>query len=153
MKIYVHYRSICTHSEREEKEFGSWSEDIDFSIAGVSTRESRQYSNEQFDVDFDAVPGDTVFVLYMTYSTGDSFGSSSGNGEIIWVFSDRLVAQEALLRWQHACDVHNTDWHSDNKQQFCSFRVDGGRYIKLNNVVFGYFERLSSLELVPMTLE
>lgn len=152
MEVFVHYDSRCIHSERAEEQFGSWSEENQFTLEDVSTKRSNRYCNDQFDVEFDAKPGDTVHVLYMIYGSGDSFGNSSGHGEILWVFKDRLLAEEALKRWQYACDLHG-DWRHDNKQQSCTFHVDGGRWIKLSNPVYGYFERLTTLELRAMILQ
>lgn len=147
MKVYVQHSSYCDHSERAEEQYGSWSESHTFTVRGASAEHSRLFDGEAFDVDFYAGYGETVYVLAMTYGTGDSFGSSTGNGEILWVFKDPLIAREAKMRWQHACNVHGKDWRNDGKQQSCTFRVDGGRYVKLSNPVYGCFEHLESLEL------
>ena len=153
MKVYVQYSSYCNGSEQSEEPYGAWSADHTFTVEGVSTQPSKRYSSETFEVDFEAQAGDTIYVLSLTYSTSDSFGSSTGNGEIVWVFKDLLVAREAKLRWEHACNVHNRDWRNDGKQQSCTFRVDGGRYVKLANVAYGYFEHLESLELHTFQLK
>lgn len=152
MIIYVETSSYCDYSERSDEEFGSWEEHYTFSVDGVSLTKRPGRYDEQFDVDFTATVGDPVYVLTMRYGDGDSYGHCSGKGEVLWVFSDPRIAEEAKRRWQFACDVHSSDWRNENKLQSCSFRVDGGRWVKLNNPVWGYFESLESLELQRFTL-
>lgn len=152
MKIYVHYESYCEDSDREGGEQGRWEEHWFFDIYDVSTIPSNKHDNEQFDLDAEFKRGDIAHVLYATWDSGDSYGHSRGHGEVLWVFKDRLLAEEALKRWQYACDVHG-DWRHGNKQQFASFRVDGGEIRKMGNPVFGYFEHLNTLALKTMVVQ
>lgn len=102
---------------------------------------------EAFEVDASFVPGDIVHLLVMRWDDGDSYGHSNGHGEVLWAFKDHRLAREALLRWQYACDYHGEGWCHDNKLQSISFRVDGGRFIQLNNPAYDGFCHVQDLYL------
>jgi hypothetical protein len=154
MKLYVQYDSHCdTRSEGDDAdEYGnqrSWSEDWSFNIDHVSTTPpTSSCTFETFEIDADVKCGDIVYLLVLRWSDGDSYGRAHGKGEVLWVFKDRLLAQEALMRWQHACDVHG-EWRHDNKQPSATFRVDGGQFIKLGNPAYCYFASVDTISLYP----
>jgi hypothetical protein len=150
--LFVQYDAHWIDGQPAVKKYGSWSAEYHFSIEAVSTAGVDSIQHESFTVAFDAIPGDTIYVLYMVYNSGDSFGTSTGNGEVLWVFKDYLLANEALKRWQHACNFHGRQLR-DGAQQFCAFHVDGGAWIRLNNPAYGYFERVTTIEVVPMILQ
>lgn len=148
MKIFVQYSQVCVDSKEAEEEYGKWSTEYDFTVTGVSTRSinfdkySRYTQEERFEVDFEASAGDTIWVLSMIYSSGDSFGRSTGNGEVIWVFKDRKVANQAAAMIE------------ENKDQYqINFELETGRLVKLSNPAAGYFENISSLYVEPFTLK
>jgi len=152
MKLYVHCESMCEDSDREDGEQGAWEEHWCFSIGRASLSPNSQHNHEEFELDADLKLGDPVHLLVMRWDDGDSYGHSYGHGEVMWAFKDPLLAQEALKRWQYACDFHG-DWRHDNKQQFASFRVDGGEIRKLNNPAFSYFCRVTSLRLETLIVQ
>jgi hypothetical protein len=139
MKLYVKTQSHCNSSYQEDKDYGDWHSDSSFSIEGVYASTPDGYNVELIDVPFDFKPGDAVFVLWMTYSSGDSFGHSEGNGEVLWVFKDAAVALAAKALWQKANDK---DGH-----YAVEFIADSGMKVSLSNPAAGYFENLSSLDL------
>ena len=139
-EVFVQYSEVCTHSEREDVEWGSWSEDWDFSVRSVSTSSRDRYNEEKFTLDIDVKAGDHVFVLYMVYSTGDTFGRASGKGEVLWVFKDADTAREALRLWKEENDKRDPEYS-------VKFEDDTGRVIQLSNPGSGYFENVSYIEL------
>lgn len=147
MKIFVQYSQVCTHSEREEEEYGAWSADYDFYVKGASTgsvinaKYSRWSAEEEFEVDFDATPGETIWVLSMIYSSGDSFGNSTGNGEVIWVFKTKEAADKAA----QAIEDNPDEWE-------IKFELESGKSVKLSNPAAGYFENISALYVEPFVL-
>jgi hypothetical protein len=152
MKLFVHTTLQLEDSERETGEQAAWREDWHFDIKDVTLREpSSGQEYETFDLDADIKFGDTVYLLVLRWTDGDSYGHAYGKGEVMWVFKDPLLAQEGLKRWQFACDEHG-DWRHDNKEQFASFRVDGGEIRKMSNPAYCYFARVDALRLEPKTV-
>jgi hypothetical protein len=152
MKLYVHTDGRLESEHRGTGDQASWSEQWSFSVDRVSLSKPTGYNNDEFEIDADIKVGDTVHLLILRWSDGDSYGSSRGHGEVLWVFKDPLLAQEALKRWEYANDFHG-DWRHDNKQQFASFRVDGGGIKQLNNPSFSYFASVESLRLETMLVQ
>lgn len=147
MKLFVQYQQTTLDSYHSGEEYGEWYADYDFKVHGVSTAshssEYRRYDyrEEEFEVDFDATPGDTVWVLTMVFSSGDSFGSSNGNGEVLWVFKSRELAEQAA------------DQVEDDSEQFqIAIKTDGGADVVLSNPAAGYFENISAMYVEPFTL-
>lgn len=141
MELFVQYQSICLDSFREPVEYGEWSDTYDFDVKGVAVSSRGRWSGLAYDEDkinvgFEAEAGTPVHVLWLTYSNGDSFGHSSGNGEILWVFKDADVAQEALKTWQ------------DNSEEYSiTIKDENGKDIELSNPGSGYFESIESLQV------
>ena len=146
MEMFVQYTSNCTHSYREPVEYGDWAEEYDFTVNGA-TASSRgrwgglAHDEEKFNVAFDAEVDDTVYVLWMTYSTGDSFGHGQGYGEILWVFKDEEVAKKALRQVQEKMEDYAID-----------FVDDAGNVIEFSNPGSGYFENVDSLTISEFKL-
>ena len=141
MELYIQYDERCTHSEREPVEYGSWREEYDFRVTGVSLTSRERWGEEKFEIGCDVKAGDPVFVLYMTYSTGDSFGRAEGRGEVLWAFKDAKTATEAMKRWKEENDKRDPEFS-------VKFEDDVGRVIQLSNPAAGYFENMGYLELV-----
>lgn len=135
-KLYVNYTDKNISSYRSDEDYGEWSDVNDFNIESVTIEKINEYCCEQFTVDFDVNVGDTVYVLSMIYSYGDSFGRSEGNGEVIWLFKTKQKAQKALNIIQ------------DNEDEYTiEFKSEKGTKVKFNNPAYDYFSTLSSLEI------
>ena len=104
-----------------------------------------------FELPFDIEPGEPVFVLSMTYRSGDSFGSSTGNMDVIWVFKDAKVAAKAKSIWQKCCDGNDPTLGFDDRYSV-KFPKETGDVITLCNPAAGYFERLEYLDLTTFLL-
>lgn len=141
MELFVQYQEDCTHSEREPVEYGSWSEEWDFRVLSVSMTSRGRWDEEKFEVGFDIKAGEPVFVLYMTYSTGDTFGHANGRGEVLWVFKDADTAREALRLWKEENDKRDPEFS-------VKFEDDVGRVVQLSNPAAGYFENVGEIDLV-----
>lgn len=133
MKLFVQYDEICLDSYHSGEEYGDWSADYSFGVNGVTTTRS-SWSDEEFEVDFEAVAGDTIYVLSMIYSTGDSFGHATGHGEVLWAFKSKDVADAAAKAVEGNADGYTIEIISD-----------GGKTVKLSNPGSGYFETVSSI--------
>lgn len=125
--VYIHSRCRCVDSEYAQEEYGNWSEQYEFILDKASL------SDHSSDDDFPVLPvklGDDIWVLYLTYSDGDSFGSADGKGLIIWAFADASVAKRALHDCEHAIETEN--------QSFV-FSSDAGKTITIGNPTSDYF--------------
>jgi hypothetical protein len=136
MKLYVSVSEVCTYSEREPEEYGSWEEQWDFSVVAVHREKPETlrgwWDGEVFDVPFEVAAGDTVYVLSMVYNTGDSFGRAEGKGEVLWVFKDEALALAAESVWEKSKEQHSVE-----------FVIDDGKKIKISNPGSGYFETIT----------
>ena len=140
MELFVQYDSECTHREREPVEYGSWREEYSFSVKGVSMSSRDRWNEEKFGVRFDVAAGEPVFVLYMTYDSGDSFGRAYGKGEVLWVFKDADTARNALKVWKEENDKQDPEFTVD-------FLDDAGEWVKMSNPAAGYFENVGYIDL------
>lgn len=150
MQLFVQYQSYVVASDHADEEFGAWYEDWSFSVESVSMSYCNALGfamgNEEFSVNFEADAGDTVYVLSMTYDSGDSFGNSSGLGEVLWVFKDQGIALAAYHQWRQALE---------QKVNKVRFEVDGpGKSeITLSNPCNGYFENCGQAHLQSFILK
>lgn len=146
MELYVQYNEICEFHERGEEDYADWHEEYSFEIVSVSlTTQHINYDEDKFTVNFTCVEGDPVYVLYMTYSDGDSFGSATGKGQIIWVFKNEELALSALEHWKLGTSY-------DNEQEHIKFTIDGNRQISLYNETCRYFTNIEDLIVQKCTV-
>lgn len=144
-ELLVHYTQEVISEQHAKEQYGDWHAEYDFDVVGVSLKSEDKWGRgEQFTLEADIAYADIVHVLWITHSTGDSFGHSTGSGEVLWVFKDPTLAWAAYTKWNEAKDG-NRD--SGDKYYSVSFEVDGGRTITLNNPGWGYFESLESVKL------
>jgi hypothetical protein len=146
MKLYVKSNERCIDSKRSPEQFGDWYEELDFSVTGVCLsrpdREEYFHKVDEIEVPFDAKVGDRITVLYIVYRTGDSFGYSVGNGEVIWAFHDGSAAVQALRAFEKQEHEYSVEFD------------DGfGNVVKMSNPAAGYFEDLTLIDTETFTLE
>ncbi len=143
MTIYVEYTQTCLASEREDCDYGSWYSEYQFSVDRVSLTKPLTYNHEKFGLNVDLKAGDPAFVLTMIYSSGDSFGTSRGNGEVLWVFKDAATALAARDKWMQQC-------RSGGYVESVEFNDEIGNKIRLSNPAAGYFENMSDVIITTM---
>lgn len=132
MRICVTYDELCTHSHHSGEQYGDWSESYSSSVTGahrIGDDAQAPYESETFLVPDDATE---VFVVYMIYDTGDSFGHADGKISIIHC----TVSEEAADKLAETI----TEKHDEFTIKFTD---DFDREISLYNPGAGYFERIS----------
>ena len=167
MKIYVTYEDLIVSSYYSNEQWGEWREEHQFTLKNFSTKAQKNGTYDKFIVDFE--PGDVVYAIYGIYSTGDSFGYSEGNGEILAVFDDIKKAKEFKMVAEAQSELSRGFWNmtpkekaakkyhleqvlekhkgSYNEDIYSGFAFDGKPY----RVPWGgYFEILSSIEVQPL---
>lgn len=148
MKLYVHHDVHCDHDRRTDTGDGpyeyTWSSSFWHEVLGVQREcpDERKHMYEAFEVDFVVEEGDMVYVLDITYSTGDSFGHSDGDYEVMWVFKDRDVAAAAEKMI-----------YANESALSLDIVVESGKVVQLSNPAFGYFNRLSSVNVEVFSVE
>jgi hypothetical protein len=142
MKLYVEVDNQCTHNKRSKKPYGDWSATYEFEVKGVSLESNYYFTSEEFEVSFEAKEADIVYVLSLTYSSGDSFGTARGKGEVLMVFKSQTLAYDALR-------------HVEANEQASEFEflVDSGEKVKVSNVAYGYFENISSVDVTECIID
>ena len=92
--IYIEEQCICTYEEHSDEQYGDWSADYSYSIKGATIAKPKTYDYCEVP-DITAEVGDIVYVLYIVYGSGDSFGHSSGNGQFVCAYTDEAMADHA----------------------------------------------------------
>jgi hypothetical protein len=121
-KIYFEYEQhtwVTDPGDPPEVEWGSReSTDGDYTITSAHLSTG---ARDCFESTEDVAEGDTIYVVYVVYGDGDTFGSSGGYSEILAVTKDRDLARQAEL-WVHkpttVWSEHKHDW-SDAKVSDC----------------------------------
>lgn len=132
-KIYVEYISRRHGGEplSDEPYSDREPEYIDFYITKCSADKSLVgISREEHEVNFEPKSGNTVYVVYVRYSTGDSFGHTNGEWSII----------DILDSMEHANKLKES--------------IDSGEYERNNGHApwTGYFESLESSNIEKFIL-
>lgn len=137
MKIYVTTDERCIDSYISGEQFGEWSETLNCRVTGVYLQKPDGFGwgDETFEIHDDISEGDTVHVLSMTYSWGDSFGRGSGKLEVLWVFADYSEAVAAARAVEKAKDQFSVE-----------FETSRG-LITLSNPGAGYFESVEDISI------
>lgn len=141
IKVCVEYEETCIHSEEEGGSYGSWSEDYSSSVTGayiIGDDEKAAYASETFIVPDGT---DTVYVVYMIYRTGNSFGSADGKIDILHCTASSDAAHKLA-------SIVTSNPHSG----MIKFTDDFGRDISIDNRGAGYFERISFVEVVQFDI-
>ena len=142
MKLYVNYHERLTEDYWDGEEYGDWRKEWEYEVRSVGLSNIADwggvgYAVEEFETDFVVDAGDTVYVLWMTYRTGDTFGYEEGRGEVLWLFKNRAAAEGAREIWEaNACNAYSVEFFSDT-----------GRLVKVSSPAAGYFEDMGRLEL------
>lgn len=141
--VYVQYTDICVNSYRGEGSYADWSTTNDFTVEGVTLDNKHRWGYDAIQIAQNVKVGDRVWVLWMTYSDGDSFGSASGKGEVLWVFTDPVVGDNALQKLQALDTRHATMF---------DFEDEDGETLHLANPANDYFSRVEQFYLTAHTV-
>lgn len=141
--VYVQHREICVESERGEGRYADWSRTNEFTIEGVTLDTKHRWGYDAIQIAPAVVEGDRVWVLWLTYRDGDSFGSETGKGEVMWVFTDAHVADKALQKMQALDTKHVSVF---------DFEDEDGETIHLGNPANDYFSRVENFYLSAHTV-
>jgi hypothetical protein len=134
MKVFVQGNSEVLSQKRAKKQYDSWSAEYSYSVSGIGLTNEAYFSAHEFELPYDVKIGDQLFVVFVTYSTGDSFGTARGQGDVVAVFKDQNLAFEA------AREIRK----DENADEFLFLMEDGTKQ-KFHNVASGYFEHITTI--------
>lgn len=145
IRICVESESMCVgsyyDSDSDSDPYGSWSESYSSSVTKVfmvdESFEAHKGLKFRTNRDVFLIPEghDVVYVVSLLYSSGDSFGQSSGNIEVIHCTVDEQRANDLAQLIE-----------KDNPNQI-QFVDDFGRSITLCNPACGYFESIEHVSV------
>lgn len=138
-EIRVAYDSHCIDSYQSDEPYGEWRQHDQVSVGDTFTFTPTTNSNgKSYDilVPFEPQPDRPYYLIYGIYSSGDSFGSSSGNLHFVGLFEH----QEDAVAIAKLLEGASKDFSIKYKEQTY--------YIPWN----GYFESLERLEMCPIRL-
>lgn len=129
--VYIEISERCVYSERENVQFGSWEEIYDSKIEKVTKHKPERWTNyDSMVVSPEVYNADKVYLVAVTYKTGNTFGHSTGNLCVYKIFADKELAkkvtQDILTNGKNFTESR----HKDEFPRFC-----------------GYFERVEGVEL------
>jgi hypothetical protein len=136
---------LRTASYRSGEDYGDWSESNDFDLGtgvAIEKGDGRDHRREYFKVGFDAKCGDLVHLVVLRYSSGDSFGSASGLGEVLWIFKDSELAYKALRQVEQKNDEATS----------YEFETEGGTKKSVGNPVYDYFSNVQDVDVVTLPI-
>lgn len=141
MRVAVEYDQYCNEDYHSGEQYGEWRTSFSSSVTGVRVlgeKEKAEYTSEVFILPYGTT---TAYVVYMIYSTGDSFGRSDGNIDILHctASSEKAHALAKMI--------------TENPNEFSiKFIDDFDREISIYNNGAGYFEHIDYVEVLSFDL-
>jgi hypothetical protein len=127
----------CTHRENRQEQYGGWSSNYSNSFEQISRSKKPGFSDLVSILNIR--PGEQCIVVWIEWSTGDSFGRSHyGSSEAIGVFRNPESAQEL------SAAITNFRNSSENHKFKCS-TSDGQKFYYGFAPWAGYFDNLESV--------
>ena len=126
---------VTGDSYHSGEQFGDWWEDKDVSVRGLLLCKKDSY----WDViaDWDVKLGEDVWLVYVQYGSGDSFGHSRGNVEYVGVWK---TAEKA---YKVAEQIRKND---NNKEDGLKYETESGKVIDESFTSWnGYFEHIEDI--------
>lgn len=151
--------SYCDYSEREDVEYGDWSESYTNSFDGV-VKKTDQYPDVTSI--FDIQPGTKVWVAWAEWSSGDSFGrADNGYTEVLGIFLDKYAAEELRTHIINGGNQGEADRQNPGKRkkkvknpEGYGIRTSDGQWFESGFAPWsGYFERLTDIHIESATVE
>lgn len=143
------YTHVTRHKEPDER-WDADDLDSDHNIVGFEFAPKGKNSYCDIETPFKVDPYKDYYLLYVIYSTGDSFHQESGLIEFINLFEDVNIAYENKRR----IDEHYKKNKRTNSEDTYSVKLLSsiGNEYKINIPWMGYFESLDECEVKLVNL-
>ncbi len=136
--VQVVTHETCTQKYSSEP-YGDWYSNCDTTVLGL--KPSKQYDYNSIPVDFDLVPDMPLYLVYVVYSTGDSFGRSDGRTDFVDVL-DNSVDADFLVKV-----INDRSLTRNNSYSVTITYPSNGRKFLLSPSWEGYFETIESVNV------
>lgn len=123
----------------------SWRADHDYSYGKARIVTDGYADMDLFPGEAEVEPGDDIHIVYVAYSTGDSFGNEDGVREHLWAFSDRKRALDLA-------DAVSEDAEANPEYDFEHQPLMFNSVPIATNTWKGYFERFTEADVVSVTV-
>lgn len=147
MYLKIHVDKRCEHQHREPERFGEWEERYSITVG----EEAKLLKNRSSWGDDVPCPegvkvGDTVYLVFAIWSSGDSFGMAHGGS------SDAVGAYRTAEEAERvAAILRKGDRSGDYETRTAAEILDGnGRPYRYCKDWMGYFDSLNSIEVHPI---
>lgn len=135
-KIYINYDQLISDIDYEQdNENYKYNEPGYYRVLSVSSKQPNDHYHEQYNINSTEKynVGDTIYVVYVVYESGGTFGSSSGHGYIVYFSQDKENAK-MVREWCYDANVKTPD---DFER---TYRPWEGYFENLTDVVIEGFE-------------
>lgn len=140
--LFVTFEYNLTENITSEEEYGDWYRKYEYTVTGVHIQKPKGSEYEILCVLDSVKLGDEVYVVYVTHSDGDSFGSAHGIGELLWVFTSLDDAK--LL----------TDKMKECSSDYMFEVMDhNGNKIRIPNPAYDYFTNIEDTFIFSTTVQ
>lgn len=142
----------CLSYRRPTEQYGDWSEEYENTFESIRLATRKDFSPDLVST-LDLKTGDECFVVWVEWSTGDSFGwAKNGDTEAIGVFKDKTSAREL----KQALESFKPDPDVDDYEEKYKFKLttsDGQRF-QIDWVPWcNFFEKLEEVHIDSATLD
>lgn len=145
-EVWVFVKSYTTHDHWDGEPYGDWGTTKEY--GGTKVRLSGSgaigYHSEIVEVNFVPEFDKVVWAVVVEYSSGDTFGHSSGNTTVVGVYDDGVVA--SLVKGLIEED------YKDNHSGYGAIQVPGHQEI-YSGTWKGYFESLENVHVERLHIE
>ena len=148
--INILFLEQCTSHKSDDGEYASWASEYDFDIIQATPDSLDRFNigNQDFEsYALDIKKGENIYVLVLRYGSGDSFGDSSGKGEIVWAYSDIKLAEIALSQYKLAISEE-----IDTFDMTIETSYEGAYNRQMSNICNGHFESFESIDIHAITV-
>lgn len=123
-----------------------WHEWHDYSYHGITVVKDGYNDVSLFPDEVEPQFGDDVYVVYVSYDTGDSFGHEDGVREHLWAFTDKDRANRFC-----SAITNDAEKNPDYNYKGNPFNFEG---VPVNtNTWKGYFEHFRDCDFETLTLK
>jgi len=105
-QIFFTFNNYCVDSYNSGEEFGEWWTENQTDVGNTFSFKNKG-RDKSWKVSFE--PKDKVYLVYGIYSTGDSFGHSNGEAEILDVFETKEEAEEFAKKVNSFNDLETSE--------------------------------------------
>jgi hypothetical protein len=133
----VTIEGTCTVDEWDGEQYGSWHKESDQSIKDL-VEKVEEYPDVISTLDIPS--GGNALVVWVVWSSGDSFGNHSGGyAEAVGIFTDINAARELQKH------IDSIDWQKTHE---LNFKTSDGQHFDIGFCGWaGYFEHVDSVNL------